>query len=394
MIYRRFGRTELAMPVITCGGMRYQQSWQDEGLDKVTPSNQENLEKTIHRAVEMGINHIETARGYGTSEIQLGLVLPKFSREKIILQTKIVPSENPAEFLERFDKSMKNLQLDYVDLLGIHGINTPELLKWTLMKGGALEEARKLQKSGRVRHVGFSTHADLNTITDTINTGEFDYVNLHWYYVNQQNWPAITAAGKHDMGVFIISPNDKGGKLYQPSAKLRKLCEPVTPMVFNDLFCLARPEVHTLSMGVSKPSDFDDHLEAVRLFEKVQEVLPPIEKRLNAEIEKVIGPLWPVAWTKGLPDASEMTGQVNVREIIRLWFLVKALDMVAFAKDRYNLFGEGGHWFPGIQAAEFDQEKILTSITSSTFRDRAPEILREAHDAFAAEPKKRLSQSK
>ena len=91
MKYRRFGRTELAMPVISCGGMRYQFKWQDVDPKEIPRDNQENLEATIHRALELGINHIETARGYGTSEMQLGNVLPKLPRDKIIVQTKVKP---------------------------------------------------------------------------------------------------------------------------------------------------------------------------------------------------------------------------------------------------------------------------------------------------------------
>ena len=97
MLYRRFGKTNLQMPVFSCGGMRYQQSWND--ADKFTDSNQKNLEATIHRAVELGINHIETARGYGTSEEQLGHVLPKLPREKLIVQTKVGPEARAADFL-------------------------------------------------------------------------------------------------------------------------------------------------------------------------------------------------------------------------------------------------------------------------------------------------------
>src|SRR5437016_1569037 len=76
MLYRRFGRTELQIPVFSCGGMRYQQSWNDK--DKFDPAgdNQKNLEACIRRSVDVGINHIETARGYGTSEEQLGYILP------------------------------------------------------------------------------------------------------------------------------------------------------------------------------------------------------------------------------------------------------------------------------------------------------------------------------
>ena len=69
---RRFGRTNLEMPVLTCGGMRYQQAWEDLKPETVQKSVQENLEATIHHALAHGINHIETARGYGSSEMQLG----------------------------------------------------------------------------------------------------------------------------------------------------------------------------------------------------------------------------------------------------------------------------------------------------------------------------------
>ncbi len=89
MKYRRFGRTELNMPVISCGGMRYQHKWQDVSPSEIPRANQENLEACIHRALELGINHIETARGYGTSEMQLGEVLPKLPRDKMIVQTKV-----------------------------------------------------------------------------------------------------------------------------------------------------------------------------------------------------------------------------------------------------------------------------------------------------------------
>ncbi len=85
MKYRRFGRTELAMPVFSCGGMRYQFKWQDVDPTEIPRANQENLEATIRRAVDLGINHIETARGYGTSEMQLGNILSTLPRDKIIV---------------------------------------------------------------------------------------------------------------------------------------------------------------------------------------------------------------------------------------------------------------------------------------------------------------------
>lgn len=267
MLYRRFGRTELQMPVFSCGGMRYQFKWQDVSQSDIPADNQANLEATINQAIEVGINHIETARGYGSSEMQLGRILPKFPREKLIVQTKASPVANAKEFRRTFEQSLKYLQLDYVDLFSLHGINTTELLDYSLRPGGCLDVARKLQAEGKVKFVGFSTHGATNVIIQAINTNQFDYVNLHWYYINQWNWAAIEAATHHDMGVFIISPSDKGGKLYSPPQKLVNLCAPLSPMVFNDLFCLSHSQVHTLSVGASKPQDFAEHLKTLELID-------------------------------------------------------------------------------------------------------------------------------
>lgn len=281
MQYRRFGRTELKMPVLSCGGMRYQHSWSDVDPKEIKHSNQDNLEAIVKRALELGINHIETARGYGTSELQLGRILPTLPREQMIVQTKVCPTPSPKIFRKTFERSIKDLQLDYVDLLGIHGINTVRLKQDTLRNGGILDEAKQLRDKGLIRHIGFSTHAPLEVILELIETDEFEYVNLHWYYVDQVNRQAIEAARRKDMGVFIISPNDKGGKLYNPSAKLVELCQPLHPMVFNDLFCLANPKVHTISVGAAKPSDFDKHLESVALLDRADELLPPMLERFE-----------------------------------------------------------------------------------------------------------------
>ncbi|XXT17908.1 aldo/keto reductase [Sorangium sp. So ce429] len=179
MLHRRFGRTEIKIPVLSCGGMRYQQSWSD--ADRISPESQRNVEACIARALELGINHIETARGYGTSEAQLGQILPSVPRERIIVQAKVSPEADPAKFLETFERSMKRLRLDHVDLFALHGVNDETRLSWSLRKGGCLEAALELKRQGRVRAVGFSTHAPLPVIMAMVQDGRCDYVNLHWY---------------------------------------------------------------------------------------------------------------------------------------------------------------------------------------------------------------------
>ena len=69
---RRFGRTELQIPLLSLGGMRFQQSWTDLPAKQITPDAQALLEATLQRAVDEGFHHVETARHYGSSERQLG----------------------------------------------------------------------------------------------------------------------------------------------------------------------------------------------------------------------------------------------------------------------------------------------------------------------------------
>ncbi|MBI4784444.1 MAG: aldo/keto reductase [Oscillatoriophycideae cyanobacterium NC_groundwater_1537_Pr4_S-0.65um_50_18] len=391
MQYRRFGRTELSIPVFSCGGMRYQYRWQDMPMLEIPASSQANLEATIQQALEVGINHIETARGYGTSELQLGEILPTLPRDKLIVQTK-VGAADAQEFQHNLEQSFANLKLDYVDLLGLHGINSAEALEQCMRPGGCLDVARKFQRQGRIRHIGFSTHAPTDLILQAIATDQFDYVNLHWYYINQGNWAAIEAAKRHDMGVFIISPSNKGGNLYDPPQTLVDLCYPLSPIVFNDLFCLSHPEVHTLSIGAARPQDLEEHLKTLALLDRADEILPPIIERLEQAAIDKLGEDWFRTWHVGLPQHHETPGGINIPVILWLRNLAIAYDMVGYGKMRYNLLTNAGDWFPGAKADQVSTLDLSACLAQSPHSDRIPALLTEAHQLLAGAEVKRLSQ--
>ena len=394
---RRFGRTGLPMPVLSLGGMRFQQSWSDLPADRIRADSQDNLRATLERAVEAGFHHIETARHYGSSERQLGWLLPGVPDRQRILQTKVPPQDDSAAFEAELRLSFERLGVQRVDLLAIHGLNLQEHLDQTLRPGGCLEVVRRWQAQGRVGAVGFSTHGPLDLILEAIRSDAFDYINLHWYFIRQDNRPAIDAAAAHDMGVFVISPTDKGGHLHTPSPRLLELCAPLHPIVFNDLFCLSAPGIHTISVGAARPEDMDLHLEAVRLLPRAPKLLPPILARLEQARLDALGSAWLGSWQQGLPHWQETPGGINLPILLWLHNLVHAWDLEGYARARYGLLGAGSHWFPGANADALDQEvseaELRQVLVRSPWADQIPGLLRGLRERVGGTAGQRLMDS-
>ena len=392
---RRFGRTELEIPLLSLGGMRFQQSWTDLPAEEITSSSQTQLEATLRRAVDLGFHHVETARHYGSSERQLGWALPRTPDPSRLLQSKVPPRPDPDAFEAELELSFERLGCDRLDLLAIHGINLQEHLEQTLRPGGCMEVVRRWQAEGRIGHVGFSTHGPTALIAEACDSGAFDYVNLHWYYIRQDNSPALDAARRQDMGVFIISPTDKGGHLHTPSQRLLELCAPLHPIVFNDLFCLQDPRVHTISVGAARPEDLELHLEALHLLPDAASLIAPVDQRLRQAADEALGRDWMATWSVGLPPWYATPGGINLPVLLWLYNLLEAWDLESYAKARYGLLGSGGHWFAGANADGFDgevsAEELRSVLQESPWRQRIPEILRSLKHRLKGESQMRLS---
>lgn len=393
MIARRFGRTQLEVPLFSTGGMRYQQDWKSAVPEELDEKVQSNVQAIVKKSLELGLRHIETARGYGTSEYHLGLTFRDIKRDEFILQTKVPPKEDPNDFRENLEKSFELLGVEHVDLLGVHGINNAETLDWAIRKGGCMEVVREYQDKGKIGKVGFSTHGQRRDILAAIESNEFDYVNLHYYYIDQGLEPCLKAAHERDMGIFIISPSDKGGMLYRPPEKLKELTAPYSPMVFNDLFCLRDPRIHTLSLGAARPSDFDEHMKAAEIFSKgdLSEV-DKIEARLDETLISTVGETL-LASIRSLPDWDRVPHGINLRVILRLWSIAKAFDLVEYGKMRYNLIGNGGHWFPGHRPTVDQHDELKEFLKGYSEGEALFEALLEADVMLKGEEKKRLSES-
>jgi len=370
MQYRRFGKTNLQLSVITLGGMRYHDGW---GQPANEPSSRmiEQCAEMVRLSLDAGINHIETAKGYGKSEHCYGRVLNeelRVPRDSYYFMTKGAP-ETADDMHREIEAQLAALRMDHIDLYAWHGINTPRRYQVAVAKGGPVEVLKRYQEQGVIGSVGFSTHGSVRTITDAIATDLFDFINVHYYYFWQRNWGAVLQAAAHDMGVFIISPNDKGGQLFHAPTRLRELTAPLTPIQFNTRFCLRTPHVHTLSFGMTDA-------EHVREMQGALPVNVPLSAADHAILQRLDAQVDPLSSYDGYELDGDPSG-INIAEVLRFRRMLKCYDMRTFGKYRYNMFTPDSEWFWGNLATEENLERVD--------RSRIPpgipviEMLREAH---------------
>ncbi|PIP72707.1 MAG: aldo/keto reductase [Nitrospinae bacterium CG22_combo_CG10-13_8_21_14_all_47_10] len=371
MEYRRFGKTEENISVITLGGMRFKNGWNPPRTHLPAESIQ-NCINITRQALELGINHIETAHGYMKSENLYGVALKELGvpRGSFKMMTKGAPMTGE-ETRALVEGQLDSLKLDYLDFYGWHGINNDERLKAAVKPGGPVEVLHRLREEGLIRHIGFSTHGPLDIILQALNTDLFSFVNLHYYYFFQRNLAAVRLAGEKDIGVFIISPNEKGGMLWKPSRKVEETCQPLTAIEFNGRFCLSHPEITTLSMGIHEQKHFPQNLAILNGGDYSSPSMGAIRKKMDAPLSGISDLCTLCAECLPCPE------DINIPEVLRFRNLLNAYDMVDYGRFRYNMFEGEGHWFPGNFASKCTE--CGDCLPRCPEKLAIPNLLRETH---------------
>jgi hypothetical protein len=164
----------------------------------------------LSSALDQGLYYWDTAHNYTTDgvngEERFGLVA-KNRRKEIFLATKV--EERTADgAMRQLEDSLKRLQTDYLDLLQIHGVKSPEEVDKIGAKGGVLEALRKLREQKVARLIGFSGHASAEAMTSLAERFDFDtmLIALNHYkdHTGDMEKGAIPAAAKKRMGIMII----------------------------------------------------------------------------------------------------------------------------------------------------------------------------------------------
>jgi predicted aldo/keto reductase-like oxidoreductase len=155
--------------------------------------------EVVSRALDMGINYFDTARGYGDSEKIFSGIIKGLDRSKMVIATKS-SSRRKADILKDLETSLKMLGTDYVDIWHLHGRDTPASIP-----DEALEAMQECKKSGKARFLGISCH-DPNGIVDfLIETKTFDVMQTTYSFPIGGYYRDRAIKKAHDAGIGVIA---------------------------------------------------------------------------------------------------------------------------------------------------------------------------------------------
>jgi predicted aldo/keto reductase-like oxidoreductase len=182
----RLGKTGLMMSRVGMGGIPIQRPPFDEAV------------KIINRALDLEVNFIDTALGYGDSEERIGKAITG-RRDEVILTTK-------GRELKHIDMSLKRLNTDYIDLWQFHNISSLELLKQVLGPGGGMKDAKEALRAGKIGHIGISSHT-LEVAKKAVTSGQFETVQFPLNFIAREAADELVGLARdNDVGFIGMKP--------------------------------------------------------------------------------------------------------------------------------------------------------------------------------------------
>lgn len=273
-------------------------------------SEEEQAVKAVHKAIDLGVNYIDTAPAYHDSEAVLGRAL-KGVKKPVILSTKFGGKPQPfkpqdkACLMASFEQSLKSLGRDCIDILMIHEPDRPGQYDWWTdwheVNGPVLEVLQDLKKQGLIKYLGLGGTAT-SELAQLIRSGKFDVVLTAYNYSllwREAALEVIPAAKEKKMGIIAGSPLQQGAlarkyegavsdKTYWLSKVRRDQFKKLYAFVdecglsLPELalrFVISNPDIHSVLMGARSPEEVEAN---VRIVEK-----GPLPKDILKKLDEI-----------------------------------------------------------------------------------------------------------
>ncbi len=252
---RTLGKTGYQVGIFSLGG---QATLEQPGTEK------ESI-KIINRALDLGVNYIDTAAAYGQgiSETYIGKVM-KYRRKEVFLATK-THRRTYDESMKLLEKSLKQLQTDKIDLWQLHNVRTEDDLKKIFANDGAIKALEEARRSGVVRFLGITGHYDPFILQKAINEYNFDCILMALNAADRHNKSFIDnllpVAVQKNLGIIGMKIPARGRIFHENG---------ITSMKQAMEYVLTLP-VSTIIVGISTIAELEENIRIAKSFKPLSE---------------------------------------------------------------------------------------------------------------------------
>lgn len=289
---RKLGRTGLEVSRIGFGGMTI------PGVSK------EQAVATIHRALDLGINFIDTARAYGDSEDKIGEVV-KTRREECYISSRS-PMMDYEGMKASIDDSLQTLGVDYLDLYEPHDVSTTTKYE-TLMNEGGIDAVYEAKEAGNIHLLGVTGH-NWSLMQKLLQSGHFDAVLVTYNIANPQAEAEVIPLAKElDIGLFVMKVFGNW-RLFD----LSPVDEDRTPTIEECLrFALFNENFPMIPTGVKSPHEIEENVAIANNCQPLTDT----ERRDLREFGERLGRGYCYGCNYCMPCPAE----IDIPGILRLW---------------------------------------------------------------------------
>lgn len=282
----KFGNTGMEVSRIGLGGFPFGGVNKARNWDPFSSEGRKTAIATIHKALDSGINYVDTAPGYGNgnSESLIGEVM-KTRRHECFLATKLGwRGMDRDAVIKSVHDSLERLQTDYVDVIQFHGGMYTDEDYEHIFNGGPLDGLRALKEDGKVRFIGLTSEEPW-TVRPFIASGEFSVIQICYNLIYQS--AALHVLNEADQrGIGVVTMRSMTSGIFQRIVRFLVPEWQETQDVYAVClkFVLSDPRVHVANIGMRWPEEVEKN---VRLMEDFE---PPLDvsqlPRLTAGIYK------------------------------------------------------------------------------------------------------------
>ena len=188
----RLGRTGMMVTRLGFGGIPIQRVSEEEAI------------AVVHKCLELGINYLDTANGYTTSEERIGKAI-RGKREGLFLSTKSL-ARNREDIEKHLKLSLERLGTDYIDLYQLHNVSDADSLETVIDPNGPRAVVEDARKAGLVRHIGITCH-QIDIAKDAVKTGLFETIMFPLNFMSYEGRDELLSlCRQHDVGFIAMKP--------------------------------------------------------------------------------------------------------------------------------------------------------------------------------------------